>query len=77
MAISSKKIHRNHLRKSFQGEYARAFALIFFLTLLTCFNVFASYLYARGVAHPTLQNGYVAIALQMSSLVREMQVTFG
>lgn len=71
LSLSSMKVLPNHCRERVQsqGEYARAFALIFFLTLLTCFNVFASYLYARGVAHPTLQNGFVAVGLQMSPLL--------
>lgn len=71
LSLSSMKVLPNHCRERVQsqGEYARAFALLFFLTILTCFNVFASYGYASGVAHPTLQNGFVALALQMSPLL--------
>lgn len=51
-----------------QGGAARAFFLIFFLTVLTCFDVFAGYMYSQGSVGSGTRTGIIAVALQMSLL---------
>ena len=51
-----------------QGEIARALTLIFLLTVLTCFDVWAGYQYAKGLGASSWITGSIALALQMSLL---------
>ena len=55
-------------RGNLSGEILRASMLIFLLTVLTCFDVWAGYEYAKGLGASSWITGSIALALQMSLL---------
>ena len=63
------KTHWRHITVTVpQGEIARALTLVFLLTVLTCFDVWAGYEYAKGLGASSWITGSIALALQMSLL---------
>eukprot|EP00438_Fugacium_kawagutii_P002213 Skav233841 [mRNA] locus=scaffold3130:30715:38615:- [translate_table: standard] len=74
-SLSSIKVLPPVTTEPFQGGSARAFFLIFFLTVLTCFDVSAGYRYSQGSVSSGMQTGIIAVALQMSPLLLLATVT--